>query len=201
MVYIPANFTLPTGFPQAFSKDALTQIRMIEEKWRRFYPEISYYCMNVATTNVPLATDGASGEIDTESVSGTAGGTVFDPIWGEAVDNAALTGGWKQPHLSGDRAAVNPEKFMDPVRVNAQVRREAQSKELKKLGFDEVRDLLVTIPASMLDALGIVVRQGDRFVWDNELFEVLQYTQTGYWKNTNLRFYLVLNCKHYHPGS
>jgi hypothetical protein len=198
MPYLPEDFTHPTVMPQAYGADVLHAIRVIEEKWARFYPQVNYFCLRKDVTVVPK---NAQGDVDTESVSGTAGGTVFDPVLGEAVDNAALVSGWKQPHLSGDTRAVSPERFMDPVRVHAQVRREAKEKELKKLGFDEVRDLLLTIPTSMLDKLGIVVTQGDRFVWDNDLFEVLQFETTGYWKNTNLRLYMILNCRHYHPGS
>lgn len=198
MPYLPEDFTHTTQFPQAYSKDLLAQIRVIEEKWRRFYPEVTYYPLNKAVTVVPRT---PSGDIDTASVSGTAGGTTFDPVFGEAVDNAALAAGWKQPHLSGDRRAVNPERFHDPIKVRAQVRREAKEKELKKLGFDEVRDLLLTIPVSLLDRLGITVQQGDRFIWDNDLYEVLQFETTGYWKNTNLRPYIILNCRHWHPGS
>lgn len=198
MPYIPESITMPTVFPREYSADVQHAIAIIEERWRRFFPQVNYYCLNNKVTNVPVT---ASGDIDTESVSGEAGGTAFDPVWGEAVDNLAITGGWKQPHLSGDRRAVNPEKFMAPERIHAQVRREAKDKELKKLGFDEVRDLLLTIPLSLLDERGIVVSIGDRFIWDNDLFEVLQFEKTGYWKNTNLRLYMVLNCKHYHPGS
>jgi hypothetical protein len=197
-MYLPEDFTHPTTFPSAYGKDVHLAIRVIEEKWARFYPQVNYFSLNKAVTVVPKS---ASGDVDTESMSGTAGGTVFDPVFGEAVDNAALSGGWKQPHLSGDRRAVSPERFLNPVRVHAQVRREAKEKELKKLGFDEVRDLLLTIPVSMLDKLAITVTQGDRFVWDNDLYEVLQFETTGYWKNTNLRLYIVLNCRHYHPGS
>lgn len=197
MVYLPEDFTHPTTFPHAYGRDVLHAIRQIEERWVRFFPQVSYFPLNKSVTVI----ERTNGDVDTESVSGTAGGTVFDPILGEAVDNAAATGKWKQPHLSGDRRAVNPEKFFPPVRLHAQVRREAKEKELKKLGFDEVRDLLLTIPTSMLDKLGITVTQGDRFVWDNDLFEVQQFETTGYWKNTNLRLYIILNCRHYHPGS
>jgi hypothetical protein len=195
-MYLPEDFTHPTVMPQAYGADVLHAIRVIEEKWVRFYPQVNYFCLRKAVTVAPK---NAQGDVDTQSLTGEAGTTVFDPILGEAVDNASAT--WKQPHLSGDRRAVSPERFMDPVRVHAQVRREAKEKELKKLGFDEVRDLLLTIPTSMLDKLGIVVTQGDRFVWDNDLFEVLQFETTGYWKNTNLRLYMILNCRHYHPGS
>jgi hypothetical protein len=196
MPYLPEDFTHPTVMPQAYGADVLHAIRTIEEKWARFYPQVNYFCLRKAVTVVPK---NAQGDVDTQSLSGVSGTTVFDPILGEAVDNTSTV--WKQPHLSGDTRAANPERFMDPIRVHAQVRREAKEKELKKLGFDEVRDLLLTIPTSALDKLGIEVTQGDRFVWDNDLYEVLQFETTGYWKNTNLRLYMILNCRHYHPGS
>lgn len=195
MTYLPEEFTHDTVFPRAFGKDAHLQIRLVEEKWRRFYPEINYYCLDKNVTVAPAESGGLA------QATGTTGGTAFDPITGESVDPAALTSAWKQPHLSGDRRAVGTERFLEPIKLHAQVRREAKEKELKKLGFDEVRDLLLTIPASMLDKLAITVQQGDRFIWDNDLFEVTQFEATGYWKNTNIRLYLVLNCRHWHPGS
>lgn len=196
MPYLPEDFTHPTVMPKAYGADVLHAIRVIEEKWARFYPQVNYFCLRKAITVVPK---NGQGDVDTQSLTGEVGTTTFDPILGEAVDTTGTF--WKQPHLSGDTRAASPERFMDPVRVHAQVRREAKEKELKKLGFDEVRDLLLTIPTSILDKLGIEVTQGDRFVWDNDLFEVLQFETTGYWKNTNLRLYMILNCRHYHPGS
>lgn len=197
-MYLPADFTMQTVFPIAYAKDVLFAIRMIEEKWRRFFPEINYFGLNKAVTNVVQT---APGTIDVESVAGETGTTAFDPIFGEVVDNAAIAGKWKQPHLSGDRRAVHPEQMTAPLKVHAQVRREAKKKELQKLGFDEVRDLLLTIPLSLLDKLALTVQHDDQFVWDNEMYVVKQFEPTGYWKNTNLRLYMVLNCAHYRPGS
>lgn len=198
MSYIPDNHLLETTFPQRYGKDILNGIRTVEERWERFYPQIKYHCLNFTPTILPKTT---AGDADVSEATGVSGGSAFDALWGEAIDPVALTEAWKQPHVSGSNVASEPEKFMAPVLLHAQIRREAKEKELKKLGFDEVRDLLVTIPLSLLDRAGVEVKVGDRFVWDNDVFDVDQFELTGYWKNTELRVFIVINAKHHHFGS
>lgn len=193
--YLPVDYTMGTTFPAEYGKDVLQQISVIEEKWKRFYPVINYYCLSKRVTVIQ------DGNVD--NPVGESGTTAFDPLWGEDVDPVMFTEGWKQPHLdeTDTAAAANTRFYMDPVPVHAQVRREAHDIELKKLGFDRVRDLLVTIPVSLLDKAGIRVEPGDRFIWDNDVYEVQQRERTGFWKNTSLRIYIVLNCEHARLGS
>lgn len=195
MTYLPEPYTHQTEFPAAFDKDLRMQVRMVGEKWRRYYPRIDYYCFkgDVTPTVNPVA--------DPPSIVGEAGGSAFDPLYGETVDAAQLvTGVWQQPHGSSG-VAVNPEIFETPIPVHAQIRRDAKERELKKYGFDQIRDLLVTIPTGLLDTYGITVRQGDEFVWDGDRYVVLQFDTAGYWKNTNLRLYIVINAEHKKAGS
>lgn len=191
MPYLPTEPTMETTFPQEYGPDVLQAIRIIEEKWERHFVPINYHCLNKATVAVA----------DVDTVSGEVGASGFDPLWGESVDPALIGQQWQQPHRNPNAEAANTTVFMDPVKVHAQVRREARDDELKRIGFDRFRDLLVTIPLSLLDKAGITCQQGDRFIWDNETFQVEQMNRTGFWKNTNLRIYMVLNCEHSRLGS
>lgn len=195
MTYLPFSLIDETVFPLAYGKDLLQALSIVEEKWARFYPRVNYYSLNKSIT--PMVEDNVDQPV------GEPGTTAFDPLWGEVVDPQMLVSGWTQPHRdeSDTLAAGNPEQFLDPVKLHAQIRREAKDQELKKLGFDEVRTLLLTIPLSLLDRADVTVQHGDRIVLDNETYRVEQFTTTGYWKNTNVRIYMVLNCQHARFGS
>ena len=148
MTYLPVDLTSPTVFPEEFGKDVLQAIQIIEEKWTRFFPQIKYFCLKKATTPI---TDG-----DVNNPTGEAGQSAFDPLWGESVDSQTVIEGWQQPHQDEDDAlnAANVTLYEDPIQVHAQIRREARDDELKKLGFDRVRQILLTIPLSLLDRAG-----------------------------------------------
>ena len=191
MPYLPTSPTMETTFPQEYGPDVLQGIQIIEEKWIRHFPQISYFCLKKGIVAVD-SIDTVSGEVD---------GSAFDPLWGETVDPALLAQTWQQPHQNASAEAANTAVFEDPEKIHAQVRREARDDELKKLGFDRFRDLVLTIPLSLLDRAGITAQQGDRFIWDNDLFQVEQINRTGFWKNTNLRIYMVFNCEHARMGS
>jgi hypothetical protein len=180
-----------TTFPAAYGKDAEMAIRLIEGRWSRSYPLIEYRSLKMGVTQ-----QGPSG---VSVPVGEAGMTLFDPLYGESLDPTMLS--WDQPHTAAAVDATDVELFEAGVMIHAQVRSEAKETELKKYGFDELRDLLVTIPASFLDANGITPKPGDRFVWDGDTYEVLQRQRGGYWKNTNLALYEVINAEHARFGA
>lgn len=193
-MYLPEPYTHETEFPSAYGRDLAVQLRLIEEKYRRFYPKLEYFAFRGDVT--PASSAAATGE-----VVGEAGGSSFDTLWGETVPAGQLaTGVWQQPH-DGTGAAANPEVFYPMQIVHGRIQREAKEKELKKYGFDQLRDLLLFLPCSRLDALGITVRAGDEFVWDGYRYFVEQCEATGYWKNTNLTLYVVSNCTQKKAGS
>jgi hypothetical protein len=191
MAYLPPNPTEATSFPVAYGVDIATAIRMAEEKWQRHFPSLAYYPLKKAVTPA---------EPNEDSPVGEAGNTVFDPIWGEAIP-ASMATEWEQPHADDVPNAPHPEIHADPVQLHLRIQREATEKELKRYGFDELRDLLAFSPLSLLDEAGIEVTQGDYFIWDGDEYEVLQMERSGYWKNTNVRLYLVMNCTHRRAGS
>lgn len=194
MPYLPEPYVHETEFPQSFDKDLLFQIRVINERWRRMFPKIEYFAFRgdvKASPSLPATIP---------TVVGEAGGSALDPLWGETVPAAQIGGAWQQPH-DGTGAAANPELFYPVVILNGQIRREAKEKELKKYGFDQMRDLLLTVPCAMLDKFGITARAGDEFVWDGYRYFVEQVEATGYWKNTNSTLYVVMNCTQKKVGS
>ena len=190
MPYLPPNPTVGAAWPQPYGADVATAIRMIADKWKRQFPALDYYQLKKATTPSD----------DPNTPTGEPGNTMFDPIWGESVPVDMATG-WRQPHGNTTPDAPNPELFEPPVKLHMRVQREAKEKELKKYGFDQVRDLLAFVPLSLLDEAGVTVKQGDYFVWDGDEYVVLQFDRVGYWKNTNVRLYMALNCEHRRPGS
>lgn len=201
MPYIPPPAIDPTVFPQPYVADLTTHIGLIEERWRRSFPIISYTMIDKRVTAVadsPAGTGAAS-----DALSGEAGSTKFDPLWGESIDSTLTT--WQQPH--GQAAAtpaikaVEPNVYLPAIPLHARIRRAARKDELQKYGFDRIRDLLVTIPTSMLDTAGVTCAAGDRFVWNNELFEVIQWSPMGWWFQTSVKLYIVLNVQHARRGS
>lgn len=191
MSYLPPSPTDPTSWPEAYGKDIAVQIRLIAEKWERTFPLLDYYRIRKATT--PMT--------DPDTPTGEDDETQFDPIWGEAVPADLASSGWQQPHGDATADAANPEVFESPLRLNFRVQRIVKDIDLKKYGFDQMRDLLLFIPLSILDGVGVTVLQGDYVVWDGDEYAVLQKNRVGYWKNTNVRLYIALNCEHRRPGA
>jgi hypothetical protein len=180
-------------FPRVNAKDLQSQIRLIEEQYRRFYPLIQYSCLKKAVTpSAPTLTGD-------RLVVGKAGTTKFDPVWGESVDSAAVE--WSQPHATaGTVPAADVELYHTPVPINARVQRINKETQLKKYGFDKVRDLTLFIPLSLLDRAAITVKNGDLFDWNAHSYTVIEQNTNGYWKNTDLSLYMVMNCEQRRRG-
>jgi hypothetical protein len=206
--------TIPALTPQEFNDAEMfglgntfnTTVRMIESRWKRTYPRVAYYALKKNVTNVGTSTT---------AVSGSTGTTTFDPLWGEAVAPAMQDTGWQQPHLSAvtapnttpfasetaDVPAAETEVRDDAVYVHMRVQRTLHETMLKKLGFDRVRTLVGTIPASMLDRFQTRPQPGDRIRWNAEWYEVEQFAPGGAYNNTTVWLYWVLNLKHARLGS
>jgi hypothetical protein len=105
------------------------------------------------------------------------------------------------PEGSTQPKATEVDVFKDPISIRMQFTRRARDSALKRWGFDRVRDILVTIPVFALDQRGITCLAGDKIVWDDNEYIVLQQSLEGYWGNTNLRLYMILNCENRRKGS
>lgn len=197
-MYLPEEFTQDTEFPRAFGKDLHTQVRMIEEQYRRMYPQIRYFTIQ---SNVDEPADAPASNTEPLQVAGQTG---FDPLYRESIDpTIAQSGAWQQPHGDDQNNAVNAgvDQFIGPSLIHGRVQRETRERELKRLGFDQVRDILLFLPNSLLDRCGITVRPGDEFEWDGDRYIVKQDRGAGWWKNTNIRLFTSCSCEHRRPGS
>jgi hypothetical protein len=184
------------------SNDLGTMRRMIEERWKLYYPAVDYYPLAKAVTSV--------GQQTTELV-GEAGTTQFDPLWNEAVDQSIKPVGWKQPHLSEQVTqdpvnnpaanAADPEIREGPFRLHMRTQKYLHEKMLKKLGFDQIRTLLCTVPSSMFDRYAIAPTAGDRFIWNDNWYEVLQVVPSIYYLNSTVSLYQILNVQSAKRGS
>jgi hypothetical protein len=187
MPYLPPLKVDGTQFPQALGPDVITAIKMIEERWRRSYPLLPYTMIDSRNTAVSSPSE----------LTGEAGASKFDPMWGETVP--ATDTKWQQPHTRG--VAAEPTIYHPAVGIHGRIQRTLREDELKKFGFDRVRNLIVTFPTSLLDAAGITVRAGDRFTWNSELFEIVQQHVVGWWHATNVNLYVVTNVQSARKGS
>jgi hypothetical protein len=200
--YVPPKYLVNTEFPEAFGRDVATQIQLIEEKWRRFFPLIPYYSLE-QNTGIASTPDNITPEIPAP-VTSTGAGAGYDTLWGEEVDRAAATAGeWSQPHLSGSQAATTEnEVYAGPVNLHLDIKEVANKKRVKELwGFDDVRDVVAVVPLSLLDRCSIGVKEGDKIVWDGAEYTVLEFRGSGWWKKSNVRFYGAFNFEHKRLGS
>jgi hypothetical protein len=188
MSYLPPRKVEGTVFPQAMGTDLANMVAQIEERWRRSYPKIQYSSLSKVVTPVAKMTD----------LTGAAGTTKFDPLWGESVPDRPT---WEQPHHNPASVAASPEKYLAPQPLYMRFERMYRENQLKKFGFDRLRNGVSTFPTSMLDERGITVGQGDRFTWNDETFEVIQWSPDGYWMNTNVFLYVVCSVQHARFGS
>lgn len=192
MAYFPPDIATTTQFPKPWSKDAQTAARLIEERWRRHCPALPYFVLKV-DVDVP-------DEAAPDPLLGIAGWTNFDPLEGESVPEMGMD--WSQPQLDDTVDATAHRVFDEPVAIHARVQTEAKESELKLYGFEEIRDLLVVIPKTLLDAAGVEVKNGDEFTWRKQRFEVTEWNNTGDWKNSpDLQFFITINATHARVGS
>jgi hypothetical protein len=205
--YVPTKFLHETTFPKAFGRDLQMQIRLIEERWRRFYLLLDYYPL-LQMTGIASTPDARTAGIPAPIAPVDPAGGGFDPLWGESVDrDMADAGQWDQPHLSGGAldATTEAEGFAAPVQLHFQVQGVATPGDKKRLqeayGFDDVRDVVLVTPATFFDAIGLRAKEGDKFVFDGEEYVVIEDRGAGRWKNTNIRLYRALNAEHKRLGS
>lgn len=188
--YIPTFTDTPTLFPIPLGKDFRTQVRMIEEKWRRQFPLVQYRPIRIATTERSTTLDAPVGE---------AGTTRWDPVFGESVDPAMTV--LTQPHLSADYNAFDNEIFGDAVPINLRINIDVSDEDLKRWGFEKKADAIVAVPASLLDTASLTVQAGDRFTFAAQEYVVKGIGFDGQWKNTDVWLYIMLNCTTRRIGS
>lgn len=209
-MYILPRSLEDTTFPFAedgavvggLSKDLFTQCRMITEKWQRKFPIVDYFQIKNAPSNVAPNIDVPSG-IPADPAVQINEPTMIDDLWGESISDMVTT--WEQPHGGTPEALILPatdvDNFFDAISIHAAILMEPTERQLKKIGLDSVKDLAVTLPTYYLDICNVTCNRGDYFIWRGEEYEIHTVHDRGYWKNTNVFLYLVLNCKRKRLGA
>lgn len=228
--YLPAMPVEETTVPSATGKDLWNAGRLAVERYRRF-PTIAYYSLSKRTAPAPSLDLPASEPtrpppvvtspylpgpsprpwmvLETCLVTGRIGlkresNTLYDCVWGEPVPPGVQDEGWKQPQTNpqlGGATRKDVSVWTGPWYLHARVVEEPEQKELKRYGFDEVRELLVHLPVLALDAHGIRAQIGDYLVWNDMNWEVLQMTRGGRWKSSNQKLFITLACDQQRQGS
>lgn len=193
MPYLPPRVYEQTVLPAPIGPDFWLQVNLIAEKWKRVFPVIPYQALLKQVT--PETTTDGSVPV------GTPGTTIYDPIYGESVDPAMLADGWQQPNLSGTLEAADVELYAAPVNINMRIHVEASDELLHAYGFDEVRDLLVEVPCSILDEVGVTATEGDKFSWGGLMYRVLKIGYSQRFRNQSFYVYVGMNCESWRTGS
>ena len=216
MPYLPPQNQDAVIFPGVpVNSDFWLQVNFIEEKYKRFYPLVTYYPLLRSTTpsldpahQVPVGgdiVDGSEGSIGSGSGSGSGGqktGTVFDPLYGEAVDPIMLDlGEWVQPHQSGVARVYDVEVYDHPVQVNMRIAIQVEDAQLHQWGFEKMLDLMTVVPVSILDSVGVTVTEGDYFVWGGQQYEVVQVGPNNRYLNMSTYLYVSCMCQNRRRGS
>lgn len=197
MPYLPPPDETDETIPLPLGKDFYLQVRMVAAKWRRgFFPTVTYRPISKRPTMEPA---GGDGDRDAYPV-GEPGTTAFDPLYGEAVD-AAMSPAWRQPHRSGDLRAADPEVYLPDVTFPARVFVETTDADLHFWGFEKNYGIVVSVPVSILDDVGVTAQPGDLLVWSGTLYEVQQVGPPNRWVNTTAALYAALNCQVKRGGS
>jgi hypothetical protein len=188
VTYIPPDIIDETKFPLAQGKDLDYQNQLAAEKYMRFFAPQSYFMLLKDVTPVVRTAEAPT------TLSGVAGTTAYDPLYGESVP-ATVSGKWQQPHGNpAETPAADVEKWADAVLLNFRIRRDNRDNQLQKWGVERGRLATAVIPTILLDNAGVTCRAGDRLTWNGERFSVV-YVDTGeYWKNTNIPIFLELTC-------
>ena len=172
-----------TSFPTATDKDLQMQIRIIREKYGRFFPLVEYQQMNI--NNVQEHTNDTPDD-DTPTYE-----TEIDDLWGEPIPNGQLQGDkWINPHTTETLDATKCNKRVNRGKINVQIDHQPSERSLIKWGIDEKRVITCKFFVPLLEDNGIVVAMGDRFYWKNHTMEIRNWKRTGYWKNTSHHLYI-----------
>jgi len=213
-----------TDFPTAghCDRDLLTTLGLIAERWRSAFPEVDSRMIAWTPTRALPENDYISG-ISNETAVDDLWGEDLDP--GTFTDHAVATkrvkldvagkirsvvaevkpvpirfdeavgARFEQAHGNPNREATHTRKYRDPLKIHAQINTGNQSKVIRRLGLDDFKGLLLTIPTVLMDRAGIVAQNGDRFHWDNEPWDIVQVFARDRWLNTNVYLYLHLTAQ------
>ena len=200
MPYLPPGVLNDTDFPTAgrCDLDLLTTLGLISERWQSAFPEVDYSM--IAWTPTPALAEN-------DYISGVPGETRVDDLWGEDIDpgqalpdrgdgappigfDEAAGASFGQAHGNPSLSATGNRKWREAAKVHAQVTSGASTKVIRRLGLDDFKGLVLTVPTVLMDRAGLIASHGDRFVWDGEPWDVVQVFVRDRWLNTNVYLYV-----------
>lgn len=131
------------------------------------------------------------------------GNPVTEPVVvTEGISFEEVTGvKWTNPHDNPNIDAYPSRKYNPPVPVHAAILTQVRTRTLKRLGIDDFKGLLVTIPTILMDRAGLQARTGDIFEYDCGWWEVVQYYVNTNFYNTNIKLYVQLHCQRLRWGA
>jgi len=197
MSYLPPRVINDTLLPTANNpyKDLKVTCSLLVEQWRRFYPVIKYKMIKV---DLQEAVNDAVGRVPYTKV---------DDLYGESVpDSSILSNDWHQPHAQDPEGeeldATQHTKYEDAIDVNIRVEVVSDEKVIGTVStINDERDLVLYIPTSLLDLVGITISAGDVFEWDGDNYEVVAHNFEQRWKNTNYYLFIRFYAKRQEIGS
>lgn len=186
-MYQPPSVIHDSRLTRASAGGLRTANKLLIEKWELLYPFIPWKMLDLLPQAAVVA-----GAAELSSTPG--GGTVFDPLYGEAVPVDA-SGNFTQPH--GDSSGANTDatartRYKTPINVPLHIRREKPENPLTEQGEDASRKYTIVIPTAVLDKYGVVANVGDRLTYHAHFIEIyeVRIPERGYWKHTNIPMYI-----------
>lgn len=198
--YLPNKEILGTLFTSVDMSDLETHLRLLEERWKRFFPILDWRQLDF--NPVPMTSGGEA------YVAGVDGKTIINPVYNEAIpqgpnDNANPGVQYQSPH-GGPVDATNRKIYKPTVPIHVQVKRIRPDNALtvtNKAGRSDARFILL---CSLLDRAGITVNEGDQVGYRGTRYEIREAVipEDGYWQqNTNIPLYVVCEAAIDHLGS
>lgn len=183
-----------TEFPKARSMDLATAIRLIREKYSRFYPTLNFEAVALADQPEDITSSNGTGEGTVQEFDDT---TNWDDLYGEPVPDGYddSTDDDYNPHSDLDVDATNTMKYEDPVAMPVHINHEPTQKELDKFGVEESHAIILTFFLPLLKERGLNIGMGGKFFWKRHEYVIWKYERWGYWKNTSVHLYIRAACR------
>jgi hypothetical protein len=185
-----------THFPTGTDKDIETAIRMMKERYERFFPQVDYQSRKIPDAMVSEHTGDVQPLPNSEDV---------DDLWGEVNPPGQQMGtAWQQPHTTERLDATEIDEFESKGYMHVHLNHNPTTRQLKKFGIEQGRYMIATFLVPLLEDAEIdMVKKGDRFFWKDHVYEIYKFEDptAGYWKNTSIDLYVVCVCKYARYGS
>jgi hypothetical protein len=87
--------------------------------------------------------------------------------------------------------------FQPAVQIHAQVNADPPQQLQKKFGLDEERDVVFIMCSFLMEEQDVLPFPGDLIDFDGHNYEVQAFHRRDYWFNTNIPFYVSIECNRY----